>query len=81
MDKRKSRPSSYLCSDIDGASDAQLAQVRELVKAGSFTVASGRSPRNLHLYVQLDEPLEPAELEAMNRRLVALVGGDPSPAR
>src|SRR5207253_6169745 len=44
LDKRKSRPSRYLCVDVDGASDAQLTQAGELVKAGSFTVWSGRGP-------------------------------------
>ena len=78
--RMRPQPGRWLWVDVDGASSDQMAKVAELTTAGSFTVASGRGPGHRHLYVHLAELADPDTVALFNRRLVAHVGGDPSPS-
>jgi hypothetical protein len=72
--KRAVAPGRVVWVDLDGellgSELGRLAALRP-----HLTVHSGGG---LHCYWRLTQELEPAEIEALNRRLCRLVGGDPS---
>ena len=79
-DKAKHQAGRFLWADLDGARPAQLARLDQLLRAGSITVDSGRGPGHVHFYLALDQLTPPQAVKALNRRLVAYLGGDPSPS-
>ena len=67
-------PAGWAWCDVDGPwTEARATRFEPLAVTGAFSVLSGSGR---HLYVPLAEDVDQAELEAANRALVGLFGGD-----
>jgi hypothetical protein len=69
-------PGSWLYSDVDhDLTGDQRRAYEELCTGEHFLVRSG-SGNNFHLYLHLDEVLDPDQLMTLNRRLALTLGGE-----
>lgn len=74
--KRYALPAPWAWAEIDHASLAELAEFEStFVGPGGLVIGSGHGH---HDYLSLPEELNPAEIEALNRRLAARIGADSS---
>lgn len=72
--KNTAAPGSWLWVDVDGEwCDEREQRWQRFTGTGSFMVLSGRGR---HLYVPAGRELEPAAIEAQNRKLAALFRGE-----
>lgn len=74
--RRKRLPSSWLWADIDTPTKRSDGIVAELVAGGAMVVDSGSAPGRRHVYVPLEEPVQPDTVERLNRRLARHLGAD-----
>lgn len=76
--KARPVPVRWLWADLDNPDARSTALVDQYQARGAVVVESGSAPGRVHLYLPLEEPAPPAEVEALNRRLAHQLGADPA---
>lgn len=74
-------PTRAAFADLDHASDwtdEQRRRISNFVETFNAAVVRSGSGDNVHIYVRLAVPLDAHQIETLNRRIAAHLGGDPS---